>query len=395
MYDEYGEVVVEGDGGYYYSPQGPTAEAERMRPRAMVPGRGVMPRPRAPLAISAVGEGRARRDGPSQGKRKLKAVMQLSRIAVSAHRPGTAEAAPSPWKKAKIFPMMLQKVKGKDADYDKLMAARQLDGEDSMVIKGSYFLKTAGDRPSAKKLDRALKRISVSKKIQKPPTSEEVSESDSKSGISISVTTESEAVTEESDYVKKKRRRRPSSSSVASSASSASASQSDKDYLKVTLDETTESTVDSDEENGDSESSGSTSSSSSEEESSDSQSKASETEEDDSESKVSSSAISSTSTDVTAKSGTNKSSGSKIKDQSSTAGSEVDDTVEELSEEEPPPAVEEELGENEASSTNEKTASSTQKDSSEGEADLSDHGTEGITESAASESETPSDLTSF
>lgn len=28
MYDEYGEVVVEGDGGYYYSPQGPTAEAE-------------------------------------------------------------------------------------------------------------------------------------------------------------------------------------------------------------------------------------------------------------------------------------------------------------------------------------------------------------------------------
>ncbi|XP_066474848.1 protocadherin-15 isoform X2 [Tiliqua scincoides] len=31
MYDEYGEVVVEGDGGYYYSPQGPTAEAEWAR----------------------------------------------------------------------------------------------------------------------------------------------------------------------------------------------------------------------------------------------------------------------------------------------------------------------------------------------------------------------------
>lgn len=26
MYDEYGEVVVEGDGGFYYSPQGPEAE---------------------------------------------------------------------------------------------------------------------------------------------------------------------------------------------------------------------------------------------------------------------------------------------------------------------------------------------------------------------------------
>lgn len=26
MYDEYGEVVVEGDGSFYYSPQGPEAE---------------------------------------------------------------------------------------------------------------------------------------------------------------------------------------------------------------------------------------------------------------------------------------------------------------------------------------------------------------------------------
>lgn len=28
MYDEYGEVVMEGDGGYYYSPHGPTVEGE-------------------------------------------------------------------------------------------------------------------------------------------------------------------------------------------------------------------------------------------------------------------------------------------------------------------------------------------------------------------------------
>ncbi|XP_019363315.1 PREDICTED: protocadherin-15 isoform X1 [Gavialis gangeticus] len=31
MYDEYGEVVVEGDGGYYYSPHGPTVEGEWAR----------------------------------------------------------------------------------------------------------------------------------------------------------------------------------------------------------------------------------------------------------------------------------------------------------------------------------------------------------------------------
>lgn len=29
MYDEYGEVVVESDGGYYYSPHGPAAEEVR------------------------------------------------------------------------------------------------------------------------------------------------------------------------------------------------------------------------------------------------------------------------------------------------------------------------------------------------------------------------------
>lgn len=31
MYDEYGEVVVESDGGYYYSPHGPAAEEVRRR----------------------------------------------------------------------------------------------------------------------------------------------------------------------------------------------------------------------------------------------------------------------------------------------------------------------------------------------------------------------------
>lgn len=32
MYDEYGEVVVESDGGYYYSPHGPAAEEVRNKP---------------------------------------------------------------------------------------------------------------------------------------------------------------------------------------------------------------------------------------------------------------------------------------------------------------------------------------------------------------------------
>ncbi|KAL8187061.1 UNVERIFIED_CONTAM: hypothetical protein K2H54_030827 [Gekko kuhli] len=384
MYDEYGEVVVEGDGGFYYSPQGP--EAERRRPGPLVAGRGISRRPVPRVAVSAVGERKAVTEGTARGRRKLKAVMQLSRVAISTHKPVAAvEVAPSPWKKAKIFPM-LHKVRGKDADYNKLMAARQADGEDSMVIKGSYFQKSAEDKPLPKKPGRALKRPSVSKK-PRDRTSEELSESESKSGISISVTAESES--EESDYGKKrKRRRKSSSSSEESSASASSESQSDKDYLKVTLDqdETNESTVDSDEESEDSESSGSSSGSESEEtsdrsEESGSHSKVSDTEEE-SKSKISS-VLSSKSSEVSSMPPVqDKSSEASSKKPSSTTGSELDDAVQEVAEEEEESSSvmdEEETDETETSSTIGKSRS--------------DRGT--TTTTTASESEIPTDSTSF
>ncbi|XP_060097226.1 protocadherin-15 isoform X3 [Heteronotia binoei] len=388
MYDEYGEVVVEGDGGFYYSPQGP--EAERRRPGPLVAGRGISHRPVPRVAVSAVGERKAVSEGPAQKRRKLKAVMQLSRVAVSTHKPVAAvEVAPSPWKKAKIFPM-LHKVRGKDADYDKLTAARQADGEDSMVIKGSYFQKSAEDKPLPKKPSRALKRPSVSKK-PRDRMSEELSESESKSGISISVTAESES--EESDYGKKRKRRRKSSSSEESSSSASSESQSDKDYLKVTLDqdETNESTVDSDEESEESESSGSSSGSESDEmsdrsEESGSQSRVSDTEED-SKSKMSS-VLSSKSSEVSSVPPVqDKSSKTSSKKQSSTTESELDDTIQEVAEEEESTSVmdKEETDETETSSTVGKSRS--------------DRGTTTTTAAAttttASESEVPTDSTSF
>uniref|UniRef100_H9GAU8 Protocadherin-15 n=1 Tax=Anolis carolinensis TaxID=28377 RepID=H9GAU8_ANOCA len=369
MYDEYGEVVVEGEGGYYYSPQGPTAEAEGRRPIA-VPSRGVSQRRRAPVAISAVGERKAIRKGPSQGRRKLRAVMQLSRLAVSVHKPGTTEATPSPWKKAKIFPMMLHKVKGKDADYAKLKGVRQPE-EDSMVIEGSYFQKAAGEAPSTKK------RSIVSKKLREHGTSEEMSESESKSGISISVTAESDS--EGSDYSKKKRRRTSSSSSAessssasssssGSSASSTSETRSDKDYLKVTLDqdETTESTVDSDEERSGSGSSSGSGSGSSSSASGSSSSSGSEDETEDTESKMSS-VQSSVRSEVVPKSGKKKKSRASFKKKSSTAESELEETITELSEE-PSSALEGEAsGDYDMSSTTEKTVSSKQRGSIEGD----------------------------
>ncbi|GAB0192519.1 protocadherin-15 [Grus japonensis] len=291
MYDEYGEVVVENDGGYYYSPHGSTAE-EGMSQGRGPSSRGISQRAGAQIEGRPLGGGMDLRHGSgrayrtSQGKRKLKAVMHLSRVAVSAHKPvGRTESARSPWKKAKIFPMILQKVKGgrKDSSYAKLMSARQVDGEKSMIIRGSYFQKSTDDRPSMRKLNHVLKRISVSRKFQEPISEdavhargegeEEYEGHEAKSGVSINITAESEH--EDSDYEKKKKRRKYTSDESSVESSSSGSESEDKDYLKVTLDqdEATESTVDSDEETGrdfgdSDDSSGSSSSSESEEDSS-------------------------------------------------------------------------------------------------------------------------------
>ncbi|XP_009867512.1 PREDICTED: dentin sialophosphoprotein-like [Apaloderma vittatum] len=289
MYDEYGEVVVESDGGYYYSPHGSTAEEGMSQGRgpssrdvSQRAGAQVEGRPLGGGMDLRLGSGRGYRT--SQGKRRLKAVMHLGRVAVSAHKPvGRTESAHSPWKKAKIFPMILHKVKGgrKDSSYAKLMSARQADSEKSMVIRGSYFEKSTDERPSMRKLNHVLKRISVSRKLQEPISKdaarekeeEESEREEAKSGVSISITAESER--EDSDYEKKKKKREYTSDESSTKSSSSSSESEDKDYLKVTLDqdEATESTVDSDEDTGhdfgDSEDdSGSSSSSESEEDSS-------------------------------------------------------------------------------------------------------------------------------
>ncbi|XP_046776007.1 protocadherin-15 isoform X5 [Gallus gallus] len=393
MYDEYGEVMVENDGGYYYSPHGSTAE-EGMSQSRGPSSRGISQRAGAQIEGRPLdggmdlrhGSGRAYRT--SQGRRKLKAVMHLSRVAVSAHKPvGRSESAHSPWKKAKIFPMILQKVKGsrKDSSYAKLMSARQADGEKSMIIRGSYFQKSTDDRPSMRKLNHVLKRISVSRKFQEPTSKdavhvggkEEEERDEAKSGVSISITAESEH--EESDYEKKKKRRRKYSSDESSAKSSSSGSESeDKDYLTVTLDqdEATESTVDSDEESGhdigdSDDGSGSSSSSESEEDSSeeDSDEEESDSDEDDSLSQSSSTQSSfsksgtseSSSRSSTGRSSTKsrgsssrgrarrssqksvssntsgasyrKTSGSSYKSKTSSASLEIEDTIEEVSEE--------------------------------------------------------------
>ncbi|KAM4896615.1 protocadherin-15 isoform 2-T2 [Sylvia borin] len=392
MYDEYGEVVVESDGGYYYSPHGPAAE-EGMSPVRGPPSRGISQAAGPQMEGRPVGVGMDLGHGPgrgfrsSQGKRRLRGVMHLSRVAVSAHKPvGRAESTRSRWKKAKIFPMILQKVKGrKDSSYAKLLSARQADMDKPLMIRGSYFQKATDDRPSMRKLNHVLKRISVSRKLQEGlgkdlARGEEGSERDeAKSGVSISITAESEQ--EDSDQEKRRKRRRRRTSDESSEKSSSSGSESeDKDYLKITLDqdEATESTVDSDEETedlGDSdEDSESSSSSESEEDSSeeDDDEEDSGSDEDGSLSKSSSSrssysrsgtsesssrrstemssvksragssrgrrssqkSVSSTASGSDRDTSYRKTSGSSYKSKTSSASVEIEDTIEEVSEEE-------------------------------------------------------------
>uniref|UniRef100_A0A8U8BX16 Protocadherin-15 n=1 Tax=Geospiza parvula TaxID=87175 RepID=A0A8U8BX16_GEOPR len=293
-----------------------------------------------------------------------------------------AESAHSRWKKAKIFPMILQKVKGrKDSSYAKLLSARQADGDKPMMIRGSYFQKSTDARPSMRKLNHVLKRISTSKKFQEGlgkdlARGEEGSERDeAKSGVSISITAESEQEDSDHERRRKRRRRRTSDESEKSSSSESE----DKDYLKITLDqdEATESTVDSDEETedvGDSDEDSESSSGSEEEDSSeeDDDEEESESDEDGSLSKSSSTqssysrsgasesssrrstemssvksragssrgkrssqkSVSSTASGSDRDTSYKKTSGSSYKSKTSSASVEIEDTIEEVSEEE-------------------------------------------------------------
>uniref|UniRef100_W5MH39 Protocadherin-15 n=1 Tax=Lepisosteus oculatus TaxID=7918 RepID=W5MH39_LEPOC len=279
MYDEYGEVIMEDDGSYYYSPHGSSAEGEGARPGRIPPKRpqrvGFGDQPQADQAAAEVAEtidsGTDASGAQDDPGKKLKSVMNISKLAAGSklvpdQPPDPSTSRYSPWKKARIFPMILQKVKRDGKDYAKLVSARRVNSEESIasgssgskVINGNYFQKSADDTSSAKKrLGKVLKRINISKKLQMRSEKEESQSqaaSDSeieekKSKVSISITGESEqegsGSEEEGSSHKKKE-----SGDESSVRSSVALSTEDKDYLKVTLDqdETNESTVDSDEE---------------------------------------------------------------------------------------------------------------------------------------------------
>ncbi|KAG7462931.1 hypothetical protein MATL_G00189960 [Megalops atlanticus] len=280
MYDEYGEVIMEDD-GYYYSPRGSEV---RGRGRGRRPMRGRGPPKRVGFRdqppddeIEEAEPVEAPADtGESKAAKRLKSVMKLSKLLAgskAADQPADGAAQQtSPWKKAKIFPMMF---KGKkDKDYAKLTSARRVGSQESLTGGPSTSAADGGaPAPSSakKRLSKVLKRINISKKLQErrksqssvsrssaaesekeESASQAASESEKeekRSKVSISVTGESEQEASGSE-AESGSRKKEASGDESSEKSSVAASTEDKDYLKVDLDrdDANESTVDSDEE---------------------------------------------------------------------------------------------------------------------------------------------------
>ncbi|XP_031416817.1 protocadherin-15b isoform X2 [Clupea harengus] len=187
MYDEYGEVVLDDDGSYYYSPQDSEGEVARRGRRPGLQGRAQHRRPPPRLAfgdqplgspeqnLSEPPEGSTEpRPHSSNASRKFKAVVNLSKLLATSKSLSLPTLYQTPWKKTKIFPLAPHDTNGvgsggsgENGNFPIMARARRSDSVDSgMVIDGSYF-QTKEVRPSAKaRLGKILSRISVATKLQ-------------------------------------------------------------------------------------------------------------------------------------------------------------------------------------------------------------------------------------
>ncbi|XP_071266111.1 protocadherin-15-like [Salvelinus alpinus] len=194
LYDEYGEVIVDDDGSYYYSPQESEGEvAMRGGRRPPIQGKGPLHGPpRQAFRDQQPPHSRTEQDRPppeegtaaSDSKphhsstviQKLKAVMKLSKFPVSVSKePGKPPSLHPPWNKAKIFPMTFsskdRRVGGDGGDFLTLTKANRSDSmlimDSGMVIDGSYFQASDDAKPSVKQqLRKALSRINISSRLQ-------------------------------------------------------------------------------------------------------------------------------------------------------------------------------------------------------------------------------------
>ncbi|XP_052426491.1 protocadherin-15 isoform X1 [Carassius gibelio] len=219
MYDEYGEVIMEDDGSYYYSPHESDGEVARQGRRPSPPPGKASPR-RPPRQAFAEQPPRFEQHLPglvegishpymSKAEPSLKAPIKLGQM---FDRRSSTAPFHLPWKNNRIFPIEVPEEKGGGTDDPKANAMKHSNSVDNgMVIDGNYF-QTKETIPSAKtRLGKVLSQMNIFKTLEtqknslssisgtldhksngRGPTSRSLSESESESQINPSDIVESE-----------------------------------------------------------------------------------------------------------------------------------------------------------------------------------------------------------
>uniref|UniRef100_A0A8C1FH96 Protocadherin-related 15b n=1 Tax=Cyprinus carpio carpio TaxID=630221 RepID=A0A8C1FH96_CYPCA len=175
MYDEYGEVIMEDDGSYYYSPNESEGEVARQG-RRPAPPPGKAPPRRTRLAF---GDHPPRLEqhlpGPvlgithpysSKAETTLKASIKLGQMFDKRSGPVPAPFH-LPRKNNRIFPIVALEEKGQSTDDPKAITMQHSNSvESGMIIDGSYF-QTKEAMPSAKtRLCKVLSQMNIFKTLQ-------------------------------------------------------------------------------------------------------------------------------------------------------------------------------------------------------------------------------------
>ncbi|XP_043110403.1 protocadherin-15b isoform X5 [Puntigrus tetrazona] len=176
MYDEYGEVIMEDDGSYYYSPHESEGEVAKQGRRPALPPGKVSPRrpprqafidqpPRLEQPLPGLVDG-IKHPYSSKTDTSLKTPMKHGQM--FDRRSGPAPAPfHLPWKNNRISPMVGPEEKGRGTDDPKAITMQHSNSVDNgMVIDGNYFqIKEAV--PSAKtRLGKVLSQMNIFKTLQ-------------------------------------------------------------------------------------------------------------------------------------------------------------------------------------------------------------------------------------
>ncbi|KAK2852705.1 hypothetical protein Q7C36_007906 [Tachysurus vachellii] len=221
MYDEYGEAIMDDD-GYYYSAYGTEGRGRGRGGRGhgrQVEFQDITPEEEIesaePEVPSEVSEEKVEPEKEeSKAAKRLKSVIKLSKLLAVGKKVEPPRI--SPWKKARIFPMLFRKGK-KDKDYAKLTSARRIDSQESIteapvsisVSEPEPSGSEASERSSIVTQDKDYLKVDLDREdatestVDSESEAEEPEESDEESKSKSEKETEKESGSEEESSTEK------------------------------------------------------------------------------------------------------------------------------------------------------------------------------------------------